>query len=54
MFLFLHVFFDDSDGSIPKVVLILGKYQHMSAHVADQEINLMSAFTEIMMECTLK
>lgn len=50
----LYKFFDDSDGSIPRVVLILGKYQSMAAHVADQEINLMSAFTEIMMECTLK
>ena len=50
----LYEFFDNTDGSIQKAVIILGKYQHMSAFVADQEINLMSAFTELMTECKFK
>jgi len=50
----LYEFFEESDESIPRAVLILGKYQDMAPHVADQEINLMSAFTEIMYECKFK
>ena len=42
------------ERTIPQAVLILGNYQYKSAFVADQEINLMSALTEIMMECEFK
>ena len=41
-------------GSIPHVVLILGEYQYKSAFVADQEINLMACFTEIMARAKFK
>ena len=34
--------------SIPAAVLIIAKYQYQIAFVADQEINLLAAFTEIM------
>ena len=40
--------------SIPQAVLIIGKYQFQSAFVADQEINLLAALTEIMVECEFK
>jgi DNA polymerase III delta prime subunit len=40
--------------SIPSAVLIIGKYQYQSAFVADQEINLLAALTEIMCECEFK
>jgi DNA polymerase III delta prime subunit len=37
------------DGSsIPHVVVILGDYQYKAAFVADQEINMLACFTEIM------
>ena len=43
------------DGpSIPHVVVILGEYQYKSAFVADQEINLMACFTEIMARAKFK
>tara|TARA_A100000164_G_scaffold365453_1_gene385033 strand:+ start:445 stop:1386 length:942 start_codon:yes stop_codon:yes gene_type:complete len=43
------------DGpSIAACVLIVSKYQYQSAFVADQEINLLAALTEIMVECTFK
>ncbi len=43
------------DGpSIAACVLIIAKYQYQSAFVADQEINLLAALTEIMCECTFK
>jgi DNA polymerase III delta prime subunit len=43
------------DGpSIAACVLIVAKYQYQSAFVADQEINLLAALTEIMVECTFK
>jgi DNA polymerase III delta prime subunit len=41
-------------ASIPAAVLIIAKYQYQCAFVADQEINLLAAFTEIMMECEFK
>ena len=41
-------------ASIPQAVLIIAKYQYQSAFVADQEINLLAALTEIMVECTFK
>jgi len=41
-------------ASIPQAVLIIGKYQYQSAFVADQEINLLAALTEMMCECDFK
>ena len=41
-------------GSIPAAVLIVAKYQYQIAFVADQEINLLAALTEIMCECEFK
>ena len=40
--------------SIPAAVLIVGKSQYQVAFVADQEINLLAAITEIMVECEFK
>ncbi len=40
--------------SLPLLVLILAEYQYKAAFVADQEINLVAALTEIMMECEFK
>ena len=40
--------------SIPAAVLIIAKYQYQCAFVADQEINLLAALTEIMVECEFK
>lgn len=40
--------------SIPQLVVILADYQYKSAFVADQEINLVAALTEVMMECEFK
>ena len=40
--------------SIPAAVLIIAKYQFQIAFVADQEINLLAALTEIMVECQFK
>ena len=40
--------------SIPEAVLIIAKYQYQSAFVADQEINLLAALTEIMCSCEFK
>jgi DNA polymerase III delta prime subunit len=43
------------DGpSIAAAVLIVSKYQYQAAFVADQEINLLAALTEIMVECKFK
>ena len=43
------------DGpSIAAAVLIVSKYQYQAAFVADQEINLLAALTEIMVECSFK
>jgi DNA polymerase III delta prime subunit len=38
-------------ASIPAAVLVIAKYQYQCAFVADQEINLLAALTEIMCEC---
>jgi DNA polymerase III delta prime subunit len=43
-----------SPASIPAAVLIIAKYQYQIAFVADQEINLLAALTEIMCECNFK
>ena len=40
--------------SIAAAVLIIAKYQYQIAFVADQEINLLAALTEIMVECKFK
>ena len=43
------------DGpSIAAAILIVSKYQYQAAFVADQEINLLAALTEIMVECNFK
>jgi DNA polymerase III delta prime subunit len=42
------------NGSIPAAVLIIAKYQYQIAFVADQEINLLAALTELMCECEFK
>jgi DNA polymerase III delta prime subunit len=42
------------NNSIPAAVLIIAKYQYQIAFVADQEINLLAALTEIMVECNFK
>ena len=41
-------------STIPAAVLIIAKYQYQIAFVADQEINLLAALTEIMVECEFK
>ena len=41
-------------SSIPSAVLVIAKYQYQIAFVADQEINLLAALTEIMVECQSK
>ena len=41
-------------SSIPHVVVILGEYQYKAAFVADQEINMLACFTEIMSRCKFK
>lgn len=38
-------------ASVPQLVLVLADYQFKSAFVADHEINLMAALTEIMSSC---
>ena len=43
-----------SPQSIPAAVLIIAKYQYQCAFVADQEINILAALTEIMCECEFK
>ncbi len=42
------------NASIPAAVLIIARYQYQIAFVADQEINLLAALTEIMLECEFK
>jgi DNA polymerase III delta prime subunit len=47
--------YEKVDGpSIAAAVLIVAKYQYQSAFVADQEINLLAALTEIMVEVSFK
>ncbi len=47
-----HLYMDSP--SVAQLVLIVARYQYQHAFVADQEINLVSCLTEIMMECTFK
>jgi DNA polymerase III delta prime subunit len=42
------------EPSIPQMILILADYQHKAAFVADQEINVMAALTEVMAQCKFK
>ena len=42
------------NNSVPAAVLIIAKYQYQIAFVADQEINLLAALTEVMVECNFK
>ena len=41
-------------ASIPQLVLILADYQYKAAFVADHELNLMAALTEVMSACKMK
>ena len=41
-------------GSIPQLVLILAEYQYKAAFVADHELNIMAALTEVMAQCKFK
>lgn len=41
-------------SSIPQLVIILGEYQYKAAFVADSEINIMAAMTEIMSSVRFK
>jgi len=40
--------------SIPQLVVILADYQYKAAFVADHELNLMAALTEVMAQCKFK
>lgn len=40
--------------SIPQLILTLADYQYKAAFVADQEINIMAALTELMAHCKFK
>jgi replication factor C small subunit len=40
--------------SIPEAVIIIAEYQYKSAFVADLEINILAALTEIMLRCEFK
>jgi DNA polymerase III delta prime subunit len=42
------------ENSIPQLILVLADYQYKAAFVADQEINIMAAMTEIMVNCKFK
>jgi replication factor C small subunit len=41
-------------NSIPQLVLILADYQYKAAFVADHELNIMAALTELMGNCKFK
>lgn len=41
-------------AGVAAAVLIIAKYQYQIAFVADQEINILAALTEIMVECEFK
>jgi len=43
-----------SPQSIPAAVLVIAKYQYQSSFCADQEINILAALTELMVECEFK
>lgn len=39
---------------VPASVVLLGKYMYQASFVADQEVNLMALFSEMMLECQMK
>jgi len=41
-------------ASVPQLILILADYQYKAAFVADHELNIMAALTEIMANCSFK
>ena len=41
-------------GTIPNLILILAEYQYKAAFVADHELNIMAAMTEVMVQCKFK
>jgi replication factor C small subunit len=41
-------------STIPNLILVLADYQYKAAFVADQELNIMAAMTEIMVQCKFK
>lgn len=41
-------------SAIPNLILILADYQYKSAFVADHELNIMAALTEVMVQCKFK
>jgi len=43
-----------SPATIPAAVLVIAKYQYQCCFVADQEINLLAALTELMVECEFR
>ena len=43
-----------AEGSIPQLVLTLADYQYKAAFVADHELNIMAALTEVMANCKFK
>jgi DNA polymerase III delta prime subunit len=45
-------FLDQS--TIPNLILILADYQYKAAFVADHELNIMAALTEVMIQCKFK
>jgi DNA polymerase III delta prime subunit len=40
--------------SIPQLVVLMADYQHKAAFVADQEINIVAFFTEVMSSCEIE
>lgn len=47
---FIHL----DSASVPQLVLILADYQYKAAFVADHELNIMAALTEVMGNCKFK
>ena len=41
-------------STIPNLILVLADYQYKAAFVADRELNIMAAMTEIMVQCKFK
>ena len=41
-------------NTIPNLILILAEYQYKAAFVADHELNIMAALTEVMVQCKFK
>ena len=38
-------------SSVPACVLKIADYQYKNVHVADQEVNMVAFFTEVMVDC---